>query len=447
MTEVIDVTRLPYVLLLLSVGVTSSPLVPTGSSARPLSLYFAALSVLAFMMAGRRLRHTRTVLAVVAFLAFLLLRQLFALEYPDPAVAFTFKGQTVQQDLVSAALTVVVFGLHYFAFQTAFQVLGARRALWYALVGLSLSAALAVVQGVADILGFGQPINALTSVFSASAIDWVGRARGLAFEPSWLASQLTVLMVPILLFLLVAVRRSYGVFTLGRVRMPIEVALLGLAVLALLFTNSRGGLAALVGALGGLFLYFLRHIHYRMNLLRILLTIFLVGTVGYVSSGNAYVASALGSVSKLGNLQVAFSSANAGPRFAAWQGAVTTFLEHPWTGVGLGLQHRYFAAHPPQWALNQPEVQVWLSPLYADRANAKNLPLRLLSEAGVIGLTLFMVLFMTTWRHRDGRLLLLFMAVPLGIDFMSLDSLALITYPLILVLLLEVKRESQRHHH
>ncbi|GBF07025.1 hypothetical protein DAERI_120018 [Deinococcus aerius] len=439
-------SRLPYVLLLLTVGVTSTPLIPISSSARPLTLLLA-LPVLLLHILNRRGFGRGALNVFVGLLAFyLVFLQLFVLVNPNPQINFIFKGQSYFQDIFSALLTVVVFLLHYFAFRAAFVYLGAARATAWVIYGVAVSALVGVLQWILNQAGLAELSHRVTSVFSVSAIVWRDRVRGLAFEPSWLASQITVFLIPLLAYRYLVVMKPVTVFALGGRRVGVGAVLAGIGVLALAMTFSRGGLAALLGTAMMVLLYLTKNVNRVRNIVRATLIAMAVVVTAYGVSNNAYVASALGGLQQAGDVQTAFATANAGPRFAAWEAAADTFSQHPYFGVGLGLQHRYFAASPPRWAVSLPEVQAWLNPAVPDRGNPKNLLLKLLSESGLVGAILFAATFMVALIQGRNWTLALFMLPGLLVDFFSLDSLALITCPLALVLFSEVSYARKRRY-
>lgn len=434
------ISRLPYLLLLLAVGVTSTPLIPVGSSARPLTLILV-LPVLLFHIINRRgFGHDKLNIFIILLSIYLFLLQLFVVTNPDTRVDFIFKGESYSQDVASAFLSAVAFTLHYFAFKAAVIVLGTMRSIKAVVYGIMLSVFVGILQWILDRVGFAELANNATSIFSISAIVWQDRVRGLAFEPSWLASQITVFLIPLLVYQYFVIKKSFVVLNFHGRRVGLEVVFGGVGILALVLTFSRGGLVALLGTVTMLLLYLFKDVTKVKNIFRAILIVSAAFIMIYAASGNAYVASSMGGIQRVGNARAAFATANAGPRFAAWESAVNTFLRHPYFGVGLGLQHRYFAASPPPWSVRLPEVQAWLNPYVPDRANPKNILLKMLCESGIVGMILFAITFLLALLQGRNWTLALFMAPALLVDFFSLDSLALVTYPLALVLLSEVGR-------
>lgn len=78
-------------------------------------------------------------------------------------------------------------------------------------------------------------------------------------------------------------------------------------------------------------------------------------------------------------------------RLAHWQAALSMAQQHPWLGVGMG---NYEVAYPQHRLIN------WVEPL----GHAHNYYLNVFAEAGIIGLTIYIVLWLSilwlTWRAR-----------------------------------------------
>ncbi len=121
-------------------------------------------------------------------------------------------------------------------------------------------------------------------------------------------------------------------------------------------------------------------------------------------------------------------------RLASAEGAKKTFFEHPVIGTGIGLSPwsiRYHMMQDPT-----PELRTngeYLSAVDEDKGlmpNAKNMPLRLLAETGLLGFALYIFfilahgprLFSSRWEF---IVLPLMVLAALVVDWMSLDSFAL----------------------
>jgi O-antigen ligase len=233
--------------------------------------------------------------------------------------------------------------------------------------------------------------------FSLRELIRTNRISGLAYEPSWLAGQISTLYVPWLLAALLTGERQ------TRFRW-LEPLLLTLTIGLLLATFSRGGvLAAAIsamltvllvgrGQIGGAWRWFLaglargRGWFWRLGVVAIALALMAGGLLFLGQKG--YVA-------RLWNTRAAgiedfLIQNSAGARAAYAWGAMHAFLDHPWTGVGLGASGFYIYAGLPDWALTTvPEIARQLSPESPLYPNPKNLYVRLLAETGLIGFFLF----------------------------------------------------------
>jgi len=229
--------------------------------------------------------------------------------------------------------------------------------------------------------------------FSMRELVRTNRISGMAFEPAWLAGQITTVYLPWLVAAL-----------LTRVRVTrfkwYEIILLGFAVLLLLATYSRGGLFTALIALMLTLLFtgrdeirntwrwFLR----RGWVLRFAITLLLVGAligVGAFLSRKEYITRLFNSDAS--SVSEFIIENSAGARAAYTFGALGVYEESPWLGVGLGASGFYIYNHLPDWALTTvPEIAKQLSPESNLYPNPKNLYARLLAETGLIGFFLFL---------------------------------------------------------
>jgi len=118
--------------------------------------------------------------------------------------------------------------------------------------------------------------------------------------------------------------------------------------------------------------------------------------------------------------------------FTGWH----TFNDYPWLGVGLGNSGFYFPAHVPFQGWGTFEIRDVLYRLY-DLPNVKSLWIRLLSDTGLLGFSLFVTWYYILWRSarfvgrsRDSTLKLVSLAGQLAliaflVEGFSIDSFAL----------------------
>ncbi|MBI2758600.1 MAG: O-antigen ligase family protein [Chloroflexi bacterium] len=274
-----------------------------------------------------------------------------------------------------------------------------RFTIQWMLAGLALDVLWSGLQGATFYLGV-LPKSLVTQwqrAFSMRELIKTNRINGMAYEPSWLAGQISTIYLPWLFAsLLTRVRTTRFKW--------LEPTLLVCAVILLLATFSRGGLLT-VGA-------------------TVVLTLLLAGRAQMSSAWNwfisgfqrrgawlwraglivlsvAVMAGALlflgqkGYIARLWNSNAAsvedfIIQNSAGARAAYIWGALGAYQDHPLTGVGLGASGFYIYNNLPDWALTfVPEIARQLSPDTALYPNPKNLYVRLLAETGLIGFFLF----------------------------------------------------------
>ncbi len=234
--------------------------------------------------------------------------------------------------------------------------------------------------------------------FSMRELIRTNRISGLAYEPSWLAGQISTLYLPWLFAsLLTGIRITRFKW--------LEPILLVLAVLLLLATFSRGGLVTVAGTVVLTFLiagrrqtrvawnWFVAGFHRGRELVwRLAVVLLIAGT----ASGALLFLGQKGYIARLWNTQASsvedfLIQNSAGARVAYIWGSMGAYQEHPWTGVGLGASGFYIYRNLPDWVLTTvPEIARQLSPDSALYPNPKNLYVRLLSETGLIGFFLFL---------------------------------------------------------
>lgn len=235
-------------------------------------------------------------------------------------------------------------------------------------------------------------------LFSLRELIRTNRISGMAYEPSWLAGQIATLYFPWLLA---------AILTGIRIQKPrwVEPCLLAAAIALALASYSRGGILTLTAAAVLTFILAgraeLRAVRdwfvsgfARARELAVRLVILAIAAAAVIGAG--LVLGQKGYISRLWDSPVADLSDflvqnSAGARGAYVASAMRIYEEHPWTGVGIGASGLYMYARLPDWALTTvPEIARQLSPESALYPNPKNLYVRLLAEAGLLGLVLYL---------------------------------------------------------
>ncbi|TWB67643.1 hypothetical protein FBZ87_11474 [Nitrospirillum amazonense] len=440
--------------LLLCVPVSATPLLPFGNGtlARPLAIVPAALLLILaayrLLVLGQRPRLAGDGFAALSlFTLYIIISGLGVVMVQPPD---TFKGQTPLDSLVRALLTWGV-GLAFYVV-ARLQIRNAadiRMTLRFLFIGMGVSIAFAGVQVVAmaqhgELL---RVVQAITDLIAVRYDGLVNRAQGMTFEPSWLATQIIVLLIPALIARAMARQEGVGLPALPGHALRLAGGF-AVAIGGLLFSGSRFGLACIVAMLG--LSVFLAALRGRILAAATFLGVLVAGGGAVVAmsglgagAGATYVMGPVAYLTESADLNslaggdvatgVTDALALAG-RFAAAEAAGLTWLDHPVFGVSLGNNYRYFGEYAPDWAFTTQlftqgakEGIGWLDPNSPEKGNAKNLFLRLLSETGVVGFALFIVFF---WRqlfrgrphdafHRYFRLA---SAAALGFSFLNQDT-------------------------
>ena len=233
--------------------------------------------------------------------------------------------------------------------------------------------------------------------FSMRELVKTNRVSGMAYEPAWLAGQIATIYLPWLFASL-----------LTRIRVTrfkwLEIVLLGIALLLLLATYSRGGLLTAVFALVFTFLiagrrelraawtWFISGFQrggswlLRVGILGVALGA-LVGA-GLFLGQKGYIARLF--TSRADSLEEFVIQNSAGARAAYTFGALGAYEESPLAGVGLGASGFYIYEHMPDWAMTTvPDIARQFSPENRLYPNPKNMYVRLLAETGLVGLFMF----------------------------------------------------------
>jgi len=407
--------RLLWALLLLAVPVSATPLLPFGSGtlARPLAAFPAALLLLIAAFRILVLRQ-RPALApdgfalLGIFSAYILVSGLALASLAPPDM---FKGQTPMDSFLRALVTWAMGLAFYVTARLHLRNDGdIRQALRLLFIGMTASVAFAAIQ-VAAIVAEGDTLRAVQAITDLFAVHYDGlksRAQGMTFEPSWLASQIIVFLMPALIaasisrqdFVGVPAGRGHGLRLLGG---------FAVAIGGLLCSGSRFGLVCMVAmlVLGGLMAARRGHMLVAAGFLAVLAA----GGAGLAAmsgigagAGAAYVVgpvSYLADTADLGNAQSDLAAdvsdtLTVAARIAAAKAAGSMWFDHPLFGVSLGNDYRYFGRYAPDWAFTTgiftqgaKEGEGWLDPNSPEKGNAKNLFLRLLAETGLVGLLFF----------------------------------------------------------
>ena len=447
--------RILWYCLLLVVPVSATPLLPLGEGtlARPLAAYPAALLLLLalfrMIVLGQRPRLSRDGFVLLGLFSLYMVASGLVVVANLPEESF--KGQTPLDAFLRALLTWVTGLAFYVVARLQIRTShDAKIALRFLFIGMSVSIAFAGLQVVA-IAQHGELLRLVQDITDLIAVHYdglVSRAQGMTFEPSWLATQIIVLLMPALIARAIAHQEFVGEGSTPGHRLRLAGGF-AVAIAGLLFSGSRFGLAAVIAML--LISAFAAALRGRLAAAFVLVGVLIGGGGGGLAmmsslgagAGASYVTGPIAYLTGWADLSgaegadlatgVTDALALAG-RFAAGEAAGRTFLDHPVIGVSLGNNYRYFGLYAPEWAFatqlftnGSKEGVGWLDPNSPEKGNAKNMILRLLSETGLLGFVLFSLFFLRQIFQgpaRDGyhRYFRLASFLALGFAFLNQDS-------------------------
>lgn len=297
---------------------------------------------------------------------------------------------------------------------------------------LSASVFLALMQYLEETLRFkflSPIIDFIVNNFVETAIYWTGRYHGFAYEPSWLAGQIVLLMLPFVISRILCKKNMRKIKILG-ILIPLEYCFAAISLLGIIVAGSRTGLFALASiVLVGVFTTLGKQI--KIRTLKILLaSIILSVSILPLILSNNYIRSTFSGMQNFSSLPQFANQVHALPRFSAWVAGINLFKDNPLIGVGLGNSTLFFPNYVPNWGLVAGEVQDWLSEDNPSKPNPKNMIIRLLSETGIIGAFLFVFFIYLHFRIIKSddmyiKVLKMTSLVALAINYLSVDTFAL----------------------
>jgi O-antigen ligase len=404
--ELDGVARFLWAAALFTLPVTSFryfPFMGEGTLVRPLSLYPLVLlfPILVIQwLRGQRPSPWVGGLVVLGLFTFVgLMATSFGAVY-DP---IPLRGQTYFGRVLRAWLTLII-GLLFFVSASWMNrnENDSRFSLKWILAGLGLDIFWSAIQALTFYTPFLDKVMVThwQLAFSVRELVRTNRISGMAYEPSWLAGQISTIYMPVLFAAVLTKTR------LTRMKW-LEPVLLAITTLLLLATYSRGGLLISVGVAGLVFLLAGREViwqswkwfvsGFRGRALDLLIRIMIVAGLLSVLAGAGVFLGRKNYFKRLWqssaeSLNEYIIDINAGARGAYATGAFSAYQEYPLTGVGLGASGFYIYQNLPDWSMTTiPEIARQLDPGSNLYPNPKNIYIRLLAETGLIGFVLFMV--------------------------------------------------------
>ena len=245
------------------------------------------------------------------------------------------------------------------------------------------------------------------------------RVTGMAFEPSWAADQLVVLYIPLLLS---SITQKWSVFRITRKGISLELLLLAWCGAILILTKSRitlfGVLVFLliVGFVIGIsrlgywikrwyaqpgkhFLPFKATYAVAILILTASLAGLATGVVLVFKQTDSRAANLFSAPKRLSEFQYFYPNEGVyelanelafAERIVYWSFGFRTFSDHPLLGVGPGNAGFFFEESLPPYGFGLTEIRNVLDLGEYGFPNPKNLWLRLLSETGILGFSIYL---------------------------------------------------------
>jgi len=410
------IQKTAWALFLLFLPVTSFPYFPKvfggGALVRPLSLFPLILLILLFTLPHLVRRPIPRTL--IMLLPFVLVAVASSLVSTLRGIESTF-SVTQMGRILRALVTLVIGAAMYYTvalYPRSDDEL--RRSLRWLYAGFALALLWGSLQSVYIVefdSAFFHKLQRLQAFISTRKL-FSTRASGMTYEPNWFAGQISFLLMP---WLLASVLSGYSAFRRRWRWVTVEWFLLLWAVIVLIFTFSRAGIAILflLAFTGFLFLRGQRESqpsHSRRGRRFWLRRLAEVGAVLVVLLGLIYVASlknpffsriwSYWSDVKQTSLGDYFEYLGFGARFSYGEAAYNIYEAYPLLGVGLGNYVFYFPEMMPDRPLAAlPELLRLIVP-EGNRERlitAKNLYYRILAETGLVGMAAFAAFLMAVF--------------------------------------------------
>jgi O-antigen ligase len=264
-------------------------------------------------------------------------------------------------------------------------------------------------------------LNNIHHLFSFRDLIY-NRVVGWAYEPSWLGNQLVIFFIPLLLG---SVLTRFSVFSTKRTFISVELALLTWSLAILALTQSRISYLSLffvvsllvVALIWRLICKLINQAVFRSGMLVKTMRIGIMGTViiGLAASLLGLLAIISRVDKRMGRLasivdqipvfralyldEAIYEAANRlafAERIIYWETSLQIFEQHPVFGVGLGNNGFYFKDYMPTYGYSLEEMRHVVDSETNLLPNPKNLWIRLLSETGIVGFSVFIVWLLLT---------------------------------------------------
>ena len=237
-----------------------------------------------------------------------------------------------------------------------------KKAIWFILLGYLLVTAFGLFQFVGDLAGLPTSITGLRDHYTKDVLGFP-RIQSTALEPLYFANYL---LIPI--SILFAWFLSKG----SKIKSLHLILLLGLGIVNLILTVSRGGYIALAVSIIVIALFMIKKLLKPKNLLLILIALILIGWVS-----TQFLQDSLDEFTE--HTFSVFYGASYEERVYTYEQATIMWHEHPIIGHGPGSFGPYLSAHP--YVIPNDGWNI-----------VNNETLELLAETGILGLVLVIII-------------------------------------------------------
>jgi O-antigen ligase len=406
-----SISRICWILFLVSLPVTSFPFFPGGigggTLVRPLAIY--PLIILFILVIIPRFITKPLPKTVLSFLPFVLVAVISSLIASFQGIE-SLQGVTAAARIFRALVTLGVGGA-IFLLVTLWPEddQDLKSSMRWLYLGFSVALFWGTLQTIYvvkftpfwfQLMSSGQRFISIRKLFT-------NRVSGMTYEPNWFADQISFLLLP---WLLAAVLSGYTVFKWRWRWITVELILLAWSLLILPFTFSRAGLLVMLFLLVIGILFFRpskirqgqdqvkRKFPWRRIIEVSILIAVLAMIIFFAGSRNDFFARIWDYWERAPNegylqyLVNYLEYLGFGARFTYMQTAYNIFNQHPLLGVGLGNYVFYFNENLPDRPLAVvPEVLRLVVPesVGSRLITPKNLIIRIMAETGIIGLSTF----------------------------------------------------------
>jgi len=418
--------EISWKLLIVALPVTSFPLFSKlfgGTSVAPLSFLPMVLLILIVVLPDLLNKKAFPCQFQPLYIYFLIAILTIAFAYMRDVPSF--RSIPIWRNAMEGLVTLLFgFGFYLVTIYSLKDQAQIRNSLRWVNLGGAIIIVVAVAQyATFKITGsFPKSLISLQMFFSVSGRLFDGRSNGLAYEPSWLAHQLNILYIPLWLGFVTRNETVFRKRIFGKI--PYEVLLLTGGIVSMFLSFSRIGWITVIVVL--MYLVFrlansvinnvlekrekrtgkeqTRRQHFFAKLLLWLLLIAVLLTLviaaGWVMRKLDPRMERLFDVSLLKQYGIMgwASRLSFAERITYWRAAYHVYVKYPWFGSGLGVSGYYFPETIPSFGYQLPET---LSVILYDSfiPNAKNLWVRLLSETGIVGFSVFVAWVVIHWRN------------------------------------------------